>query len=78
MPRVYICICNAVTDDHIYEVAASCANLTELTMRTACGSSCGSCLNAAAELLGKARAECVMPTVNRPALLDVGTMCPTR
>ncbi|AAF83204.1 (2Fe-2S)-binding protein [Xylella fastidiosa subsp. pauca] len=72
MPRVYICICNAVTDDHIYEVAASCADLAELTMRTGCGSNCGSCLNAAAELLVKARAACVMP---QSALLDLGTMC---
>jgi len=56
---VYVCICNGVTDRQIREVAAAgCRGVAELTMRTGCGASCGSCLEAAAQLLDEvARAE---------------------
>lgn len=54
---VYVCICNGVTDHQIREAAeAGVATVGELTMRTGCGSNCGSCLDMAAELLAKARA----------------------
>ena len=54
---MYVCICNGVTDQQIQEAAlAGCHSVTELTMRTGCGSNCGSCLDMAAELLAKARA----------------------
>ncbi|MFT4247827.1 MAG: bacterioferritin-associated ferredoxin [Pseudomonas sp.] len=57
LSNVYVCICNGVTDHQIREAAAhGCASVTELTMRTGCGSNCGSCLDMAAELLAQARA----------------------
>ncbi|HHW4679278.1 MAG TPA: (2Fe-2S)-binding protein [Xylella sp.] len=71
---MYICICNAVTDERIQEVAASCANFTELTIHTGCGSHCGSCLNAAAELFGRARAACVVQAVTRSVSFDSGAI----
>jgi bacterioferritin-associated ferredoxin len=57
LPNVYVCICNGVTDHQIREaVANGCASVTELTMRTGCGSNCGSCLDMAADLMAHARA----------------------
>lgn len=54
---VYVCICNGVTDHQIREAAENgCASVSELTMRTGCGSNCGSCLDMAAGLLEQARA----------------------
>lgn len=55
-PHVYVCICNGVTDHQIREAAESgCQSVAELTMRTGCGSNCGSCLDMAAGLLEQAR-----------------------
>ena len=55
-PAVYVCICNGITDHQIREAADNgCSTVTELTMRTGCGSNCGSCLDMAGELLAKAR-----------------------
>ncbi|NLA67695.1 MAG: bacterioferritin [Gammaproteobacteria bacterium] len=49
---MYVCVCNGVTDHQIREaVAAGCGSMAELTMRTGCGASCGSCVDAAAGLL---------------------------
>jgi bacterioferritin-associated ferredoxin len=49
---VYVCICNGVTDHDIRQVAeAGCRTIPELTMRTGCGASCGSCVEMAAKLL---------------------------
>ncbi|PPU93818.1 (2Fe-2S)-binding protein [Xanthomonas albilineans] len=49
---MYVCICNGVTDRQIREaVEAGCCNVSELTMRTGCGATCGSCLEMAADLL---------------------------
>lgn len=49
---MYVCICNGVTDHEIRQAAAAgCSGLTELTMRTGCGASCGSCVDVAAGLL---------------------------
>ncbi|MCD9088354.1 (2Fe-2S)-binding protein [Stenotrophomonas sp. SY1] len=54
---MYVCICNGVTDNQIREAAiAGCDSVAELTMRTGCGSNCGSCLDMAAGLLEQARA----------------------
>jgi len=54
---VYVCICNGVTDHQIREAADNGVNsVAELTMRTGCGSNCGSCLEMAGELLARARA----------------------
>lgn len=56
-PPMYVCICNGVTDAHIEEAAAQGVDtVAELTMRTGCGSNCGSCLEMAADLLARARA----------------------
>lgn len=53
---MYVCICNGVTDNQIREAAiAGCDSVAELTMRTGCGSNCGSCLDMAAGLLEQAR-----------------------
>lgn len=54
---MYICICNGVTDHDIREAAeAGCRTMSELTMRTGAGASCGSCIEAATELLEQSRA----------------------
>lgn len=54
---VYVCICNGVTDHQIREAADNgVSSVAELTMRTGCGSNCGSCLEMASELLARARA----------------------
>ncbi|RBK16186.1 bacterioferritin [Xanthomonas oryzae pv. oryzae] len=48
-----------------------CASLSELTMRTGCGSNCGSCLEMAGDLLNQ-----VHPTRALPLpLLGVGQRC---
>lgn len=59
---LYVCICNGVTDQHIEEAAMNgCQSVAELTMRTGCGSNCGSCLDMAAGLLERARATRELP-----------------
>src|SRR3546814_10337598 len=55
---MYLCIGNGVTDsDNRQAAKAGCGCLAELTMRTGCGACCGSCVDTAAEMLDKARAE---------------------
>ncbi|HVL10162.1 MAG TPA: (2Fe-2S)-binding protein [Burkholderiaceae bacterium] len=57
---VYVCICNGVTDHQIREAATNgVRTVAELTMRTGCGATCGSCLDMAGSLLDAhhARAE---------------------
>lgn len=52
---MYVCICNGVTDRDIRQAAeAGCATMSELTMRTGAGASCGSCIQMATDLLGEA------------------------
>jgi len=59
---VYVCICNGVTDHQIREAAANgCSSVSDLTMRTGCGSNCGSCLDMAAGLLEQARVTRELP-----------------
>ena len=54
---VYVCICNGVTDHQIREAAASgVRSMAELTMRTGCGATCGTCLETASAILEAARA----------------------
>ena len=49
---MYVCICNGVTDRQIREAAASgVRSVSELTMRTGCGATCGTCLETAADIL---------------------------
>ncbi len=53
---MYVCICNGVTERDIRQAAeAGCRSLPELTMRTGCGATCGTCLETAASLLDEAR-----------------------
>jgi bacterioferritin-associated ferredoxin len=59
---VYVCLCNSVTESDIRQAAAAgCGGMTELTMRTGCGSTCGSCVADACELLDAARAAVAAP-----------------
>lgn len=59
---MYVCICIGVTDHQIHEAAlAGCETVAELTMRTGCGSNCGSCLGMAADLLEQARNTRALP-----------------
>ena len=59
---MYVCICIGVTDHQIREAAlAGCETVAELTMRTGCGSNCGSCLGMAAELLEQAKSQRALP-----------------
>ena len=49
---MYVCICNGVTERDIRQAAeAGCTSLPELTLRTGCGSTCGTCLDTAAAVL---------------------------
>jgi len=49
---VYVCICNGVTDHQIRDAAANgVRSVAELTMRTGCGATCGTCLDTAATIL---------------------------
>ena len=55
---MYVCICNGVTDHQIREAAASgVRSVAELTMRTGCGATCGTCLETASAILDASRAE---------------------
>ncbi len=55
---MYVCLCNGVTEREIRHTAtAGCRTVAELTMRTGCGSGCGSCLTMAAEILDDVHAD---------------------
>ena len=59
---MYVCICNGVTDHQIRQaVDSGCDSVAELTMRTGCGASCGSCLDMAASLVDEYRAARELP-----------------
>lgn len=68
---MYVCICNGVTDHQIREVAeAGCSSVSEMTMRTGAGASCGSCLNLLAEMIDDvqaARRASPLPVLSRAA-----------
>lgn len=69
-PPMYVCICNGVTDHEIREVAAAgCGTLPELTMRTGCGATCGSCLGQAQQILDEVRAlrDLALPVLSEAA-----------
>lgn len=64
---MYVCICTGVTDHDIEAaVAAGCAGMAELTMRTGCGSCCGSCVDTATQVLEQAQIQ-VLPMVAKAA-----------
>ena len=53
---MYVCICNGVTERDIRQaVEAGCKSVAELTMRTGCGATCGTCLDTAAAILDETR-----------------------
>jgi len=53
---MYVCVCNGVTDTMIRQAAADgVRSLGELTRRTGCAGSCGSCAEFAEEVLAEAR-----------------------
>jgi bacterioferritin-associated ferredoxin len=55
---MYVCVCNGVTERDIRQaVAGGCRSITELTMRTGCGATCGSCVPTACELLDEIERE---------------------
>jgi bacterioferritin-associated ferredoxin len=59
---VYVCICNGVTDRQIREaVSNGCSSVSELTMRTGCGATCGTCLDLAGSMMSEMRAELPLP-----------------
>lgn len=59
---MYVCICHGVTDREIRRIAADgCRDMHELTMRTGCGSGCGSCLSLAVEILDEATSARMLP-----------------
>lgn len=59
---MYVCICNGVTDRQIREAAdAGCDSVSEMTMRTGAGASCGSCLGLVAELIDESRGRRALP-----------------
>ena len=59
---MYVCICNGVTERQIREVAeAGCRSVPELTMRTGCGATCGSCLDMAQSILDDVHAARALP-----------------
>jgi len=59
---VYVCLCNGVTDRQIREAAeAGCRTMSELTMRTGCGATCGSCVAMATQLLDEVNAVRALP-----------------
>ena len=59
---MYVCICNGVTERDIRQAAeAGCRSVPELTMRTGCGATCGTCLETAAALLDDIRSTRELP-----------------
>ena len=64
---MYVCLCNGVTEREIRQVAeAGCHTISELTMRTGCGASCGSCVEMATQLLDEVHAKRPLPTLLLP------------
>ena len=52
MSRMYVCICNAITDRQIRECAkAGVSSVEELSLELGVGSGCGRCRECASELL---------------------------
>ena len=52
---MYVCICNAVTESDIREAVADGArSLAELSARTGCSNTCGTCAEVAEEVLSQA------------------------
>lgn len=66
---MFVCICNGVTDSQIRQAAANgCREVSELTMRTGCGATCGSCMDMAAGLLDAYHARAAAPVIDLPLI----------
>jgi bacterioferritin-associated ferredoxin len=60
---MYVCICNAVTDSAIRQAVAEGANsFCEVSVRTGCGTQCGSCIELAREVMDEVRSQPGLPT----------------
>jgi bacterioferritin-associated ferredoxin len=56
--RMYICICNAITERDVRECARrGCCSLDELSVELGVGSGCGKCRPVAKEILDETRLE---------------------
>lgn len=65
MSRMYICICNAVTERQVRECAREgTQTVDELAVKLGVGAGCGRCRECAAELLMEA---CGLGALTRPA-----------
>ena len=68
---VYVCICNGVTEQDVRSaLEAGCSSMTELTMRTGCGATCGCCVEVASSMVAEASAPAataLLPRVARAA-----------
>ncbi|MBS7458459.1 (2Fe-2S)-binding protein [Coralloluteibacterium stylophorae] len=52
---MYVCICNAITDKDIRRaVEGGCRSMGDLTLRTGCSGTCGSCTGLAEDVLADA------------------------
>lgn len=60
--RMFVCICNAVTERQIRLAAADgVTTLHELTRQTGCADCCGTCAEEAERILSQARAQSPAP-----------------
>ena len=59
---MYVCICHGVSDHEIRRAAQDgVREMHVLTMRTGCGSGCGSCMDLAAQILEETLATQAFP-----------------
>jgi bacterioferritin-associated ferredoxin len=68
---MYVCVCNAITDKQIRKAAESGArNVWDLQRQLGVATGCGSCKEAASEILSESRRrpEFVEPVIYQPAL----------
>jgi bacterioferritin-associated ferredoxin len=69
---MYVCVCHGVTDREVHQAAQDgVRTLTELTFRTGCAGSCGSCAGHAEKLLHEARVTRHSAISQQPSLLSV-------
>lgn len=60
--RMYICICNAVSDKAIHQaVGEGATSIRDLSFMTGCGTQCGSCVKHVREVLDQALAQAGEP-----------------
>jgi len=63
---MYVCICHGVTERDVRKAAQEgCRDLHELTMRTGCGASCGTCRDLASSILAESQASEASSSVSK-------------